>query len=171
MLLYLAIETWNFSLASWSSFQSKFNILVNFFVCKLYYNYYLVSDFLRSCLSSICLLSLYFFVRPAVTSCFTLLPSRLLCWQWRRTGWGGRQPTVIPGDHPSHFRACQCPTAEWAWRQPRRGLLETSDGTFWIAWAFPRKTAAGGSGVVGWQQRTRHCLWKGVPEKWQILGQ
>lgn len=21
---------------------------------------------------------------------------------------------VIPGDHPSHFRACQCPTAEWA---------------------------------------------------------
>lgn len=27
---------------------------------------------------------------------------------------GGRLPTVIPGDHPSHFRACQCPTAEWA---------------------------------------------------------
>lgn len=27
---------------------------------------------------------------------------------------GGRQPTVIPGDHPSHFRACQWPTAEWA---------------------------------------------------------
>lgn len=58
--------------------KSKFNILVYFFVCKLYYNYYLVSDFLRSCLSSICLLSLYFFVRPAVTSCFTLLPSRLV---------------------------------------------------------------------------------------------
>lgn len=56
----------------------KFNILVYFFVCKLYYNYYLVSDFLRSCLSSICLFSLYFFVRPAVTSCFTLLPSRLV---------------------------------------------------------------------------------------------
>lgn len=59
----------------------------------------------------------------------------------------------------------------WACRQPRRGPLETSDGTFWIAWAFPRKTAAGGSGVVRWQQSTRHCLWKGVPEKWQILGQ